>query len=106
MAEHNLEFLSLKGGYTGLSESTLVKMPHCWKSRVVAHVCVFDCSSVSFSLWHALFCDLCLWYLLVMVRPGNLNHSPSHHIDGVGSCLVLILQLLFIVFCLYMYSKA
>ena len=25
--------LSLKGGCTGLSESTLVKMPHCWKSR-------------------------------------------------------------------------
>ena len=27
-AEHHLEFLSLKGGCTGLSESTLVKMPH------------------------------------------------------------------------------
>ena len=25
----NLEFLSLKGGFTGWSESTLVKMPHC-----------------------------------------------------------------------------
>ena len=37
-----------------------------------------------------------------MVRPGKFNHAPSHHIDGVGSCLVLILQLLFIVFCLYM----
>ena len=23
------EFLSLKGGYTGWSETTLVKMPHC-----------------------------------------------------------------------------
>ena len=29
--EHHLEFLSLKGGCTGSSESTLVKMPHCWK---------------------------------------------------------------------------
>ena len=29
-----LEFLSLKGGCTGSSESTLVKMPHCWKSHV------------------------------------------------------------------------
>ena len=26
-------FLSLKGGCTGSSESTLVKMPHCWKSH-------------------------------------------------------------------------
>ena len=36
--EHYLEFLSLKGGCTSSSESTLVKMPHCWKSHVVAHL--------------------------------------------------------------------
>ena len=34
--EHDLEYLSLKGGCTGSSESTLVKMPHCWKSHVTA----------------------------------------------------------------------
>ena len=33
LTEHHYEFLSLKGGYTGSSESTFVKMPHCWKSR-------------------------------------------------------------------------
>ena len=38
LAEHHLEFLSLNGGCTGLSESTLVKMPHCWKSHVTAHM--------------------------------------------------------------------
>ena len=27
-----MELLSLKGGYTGSFESTLVKVPHCWKS--------------------------------------------------------------------------
>ena len=32
----DLEFLSLKGGCTGSSESTLVKMTHCWKSHVRA----------------------------------------------------------------------
>ena len=37
---HHLEFLSLKGGCTGSSESTLVKMPHCWKSHVGAHMCL------------------------------------------------------------------
>ena len=37
LTEHHLEFLrSLKGGCTGSSESTLVKIPHCWKSRVKA----------------------------------------------------------------------
>ena len=37
LTEHHLEFLSLIGGRTGSSESTLVKMPHCWKSHVMAH---------------------------------------------------------------------
>ena len=38
LTEHQLEFLSLKGSCRGLSESTLVKMPHCWKSHVTAHI--------------------------------------------------------------------
>ena len=37
LTEHHLEFLSLKGGCTGLSESTFVTMPHCWKANVTAH---------------------------------------------------------------------
>ena len=40
LIEHHLEFLSLNGGCTGSSESTLVKMPHCWKSDVMAHMCL------------------------------------------------------------------
>ena len=39
LAEQHLEFLRLKGGYTGSSESTLVKIPHCCKSHVTAHIC-------------------------------------------------------------------
>ena len=38
LTEHHLEFLSLKGGCTGLSESTLVKMSNCWKSRALAQM--------------------------------------------------------------------
>ena len=38
LTELNLEFLSLKGGCRGLSESTLVKIPHCWKSYVTAEM--------------------------------------------------------------------
>ena len=38
LTEHDLEFQSLVGGCTGSSESTLVKMPHCWKSHVTAHM--------------------------------------------------------------------
>ena len=36
LTEQHLEFVSLTGGYTGLSESIHVKMPHCWKSHVEA----------------------------------------------------------------------
>ena len=39
LTEHHLEFLSLKGGCRGSSESTLVKIPYCWKSHATAHIC-------------------------------------------------------------------
>ena len=35
--ELNLEFLSLTGDCPGSSESTLVKMPDCWKSHATVH---------------------------------------------------------------------
>ena len=38
LTEHHLEFLSLKGGCIGLSESTRVDIPHCWKSHATAHI--------------------------------------------------------------------
>ena len=42
LTEQNLEFLSFKGGCRGSSESTHVKMPHCWKSHVMAHIKEFQ----------------------------------------------------------------
>ena len=38
LTKHHLEFLSVKGGCTGWSKSTLVNMPHCWKFHVVAQI--------------------------------------------------------------------
>ena len=43
LIKHHLEFLSLKGGYTCSSESTLVKKPHCWKSHVTAQIYLLFC---------------------------------------------------------------
>ena len=40
LTDQHLEILSLKGGCTGSSESTLVKIPHSWKSRVTAQIFV------------------------------------------------------------------
>ena len=42
LTEHHLRFVSPKGGCTGSSESTLVKIPHCWKSHVTAQLSVFS----------------------------------------------------------------
>ena len=41
LTEHHLEFGSLKGGCRVSSESTHVKIPHCWKSHAIAHIFFF-----------------------------------------------------------------
>ena len=38
LTEHHWEFLRIKCGCKGLSESTLVKIQHCWKSHVMAQM--------------------------------------------------------------------
>ena len=47
LTKRHLEFLSLKGGCRGLSESSLVKMSNCWKSRALAH---FQLPLITFKL--------------------------------------------------------
>ena len=42
LTEHHLKCLSLKGGCRGSSESTIVKMPHCWKSHALTQYYVFN----------------------------------------------------------------
>ena len=37
LTEHQLEFLSSKGGCRGSSESTHVKMPRCWTFHALAY---------------------------------------------------------------------
>ena len=43
LTKHHLEFLRLKRGYTGSSESANVKMPQCWKSHVTAQLFFLQC---------------------------------------------------------------
>ena len=52
LTEHHLEFLSLKGGCTGSSKSTLVKMTHCWKSHVKAYFVTESTKNSCASLCH------------------------------------------------------
>ena len=58
-SEQHLEFPSLKEGctpgFTGSSEPTLAKMPHCWKSHVVAQMnpsIWFDTMSLGWFIEH------------------------------------------------------
>ena len=51
LTEHHLEFLSLKGGCRGSSESTLVKISNCWKSHAAAHVCFESPEWSYFKIW-------------------------------------------------------
>ena len=39
LSERHLEFLSLKRGFIGSSESIHVKIQHCWKSHAADQVC-------------------------------------------------------------------
>ena len=52
LTEHHLELLSLKAGCRGSSESTHVKMPHCWKSHATAQFSVVNFSV--FCKWHVI----------------------------------------------------
>ena len=47
LAEYHLEFLSLKGGCRGSSESTLGEMSNCWKSHALAHFLLLFLLSLS-----------------------------------------------------------
>ena len=49
LTERHLEFLSITGGCRGPSESTLVKMSNCWKSRALAQIlyCILKCKFVT-----------------------------------------------------------
>ena len=50
LTEPHLRFLNLKGGCTGLSESTPVEIPHSWKSGVTAQLPSFMRMAI-ISLW-------------------------------------------------------
>ena len=65
LTEHHSKFLSLKGGCTGSSESTPVKMPHC-------------CGSNMCSQLHEFYSFL-FNYLFVCLFIYRCLHVPSGH---------------------------
>ena len=83
LTEHHLEFLSLKGGCTGSSESILVKMPHCWKSHVMAHV------------KHKYFAQVLYFvqfYVIVLAKRKYHIRIKMLQVEKTGSCVVILLN--------------
>ena len=55
LAEHHFEYLSLTGGCKGSSESNHVKIPHCWKPHVAAHMYIVAHNIMIYNLKYAVF---------------------------------------------------
>ena len=78
LTEHHLEFLSLTGSCRGSSESTHVKMPHCWESHVMAHL------KKKFILLHTLRSFIKHRFTFIHLKKGDENFyrefvlAPTH----------------------------
>ena len=55
LTKHNLEPLSLKGGCRGSCESTLDKMPQCWKSYVAAQILKYSFGEVVYYVYVTIY---------------------------------------------------
>ena len=72
LTEHHLEFLSLKGACRGSSESTHVKMPHCWKSHALAQLFLLQAfETVRYCTWSLL--------LTIVLQLINIVQALHHH---------------------------
>ena len=69
LTEQHLEVLNFTGGCTGSSELTLVRMPHCWKLRVMAQM---------FPLRAILVCTVLFYRILMTFVPLGQASRPMH----------------------------
>ena len=85
LTEHHLDFLGLKGGCRGSSESTDVKMLHCWKSRALAHlfsiklcIRILMYTSNTENKATILRCNLLKIHILVLVFSHNSRNCTQY----------------------------
>ena len=69
LTKHQFDFLRLKGIATGSYESAHVKMSHCWKSHVTAHIIMLLLLFCPYSLWCHGTCPQCI----TVDFPGNVR---------------------------------
>ena len=73
-----MEFLGLKRVCTGWYGSTLVKMPHCWKSHVTAHL-LFEIRNLYQSI-AIIISTLCDTDLKCPFNRDNLDHKDPFNL--------------------------
>ena len=83
LAEHHLEFLSLKGVCIGSPESTLVKILHCWKLHAMAHL-----YSNVFEILMKVNCEVKLrnYFLIVPTKTEKLQMVTVHKKYDIYTC--------------------
>ena len=92
LTEHHLEFLSLKGECTGSSESTHVKIPHCWKSQTAAQMFFFltGCHHLDYPLEFSVSCLMCIFaFLPTLQYPKTATLRSYYLICGTLCCLAV-----------------
>ena len=92
LTEHHLEFLSLKGGCTGSSESTLAKMPHCWKSHDAAQLYFSTLIHTSFKANLSHFKSYCFFMKERPQKGININFLPHQPFLGFSEILCIYPQ--------------
>ena len=83
LTEHHVEFLSLKGGSTGSSETTVVKMPHCWKSHVTAQMKGHSARVLLVFWGFCCCCFLCIFFKFVRASSITISVCSHHPVNGL-----------------------
>ena len=73
LSKHHLEFLSLKVDCTGSYESTLVKMPHCWKSSHGSYVDVIAEDKTACLKYNVRKCDVVNTFMQLIQKRTHLQ---------------------------------
>ena len=81
---HHLEFLSLTRDRIGSSVSILVKMPHCWKSHVAAHISFYRDFPLLVGHKHIRMLSL-LYHCIVYIDENLGRILPNKEEDNVRS---------------------
>ena len=89
LTEQDLEFLSLKGGCRGSSESTLVKMSICWKSHAAAHIIICDkmkqCKRNSLAMPDTVAFIISIYIAMNKQTIKTLQHRLYYHCKSINT---------------------